>query len=85
MILPNKYQINSDIIEEDFISIIDDLSLNFYLKEISNKSILITGASGFIGSYLVAFLHYLNTAHDAKININCLVRSKTALIKKSFY
>lgn len=34
-----------------------------------NKSILITGATGLIGSYLVNFLNYLNTLHDFNINI----------------
>jgi len=38
-------------------------------KELSNQSILITGCSGLIGSYLVKALIYANKAHDLNLQV----------------
>lgn len=46
---------------------------------IDGKSVLITGASGMIGSYLVDMLHYRNHHFQANINIYALSRNKQKL------
>ena len=45
-------------------------------KKFKNKSFFITGATGFIGSYLVYVLEELNHRYDLNIKIYALVRSK---------
>ena len=48
-----------NLFEEEFKQI--ENNLISLLNELKNKKILITGANGLIGSYLVYFLDYLNT------------------------
>lgn len=43
--------------------------LESVLHKLNNKAILITGATGLIGCYLVKFLLYLNERHNMGINI----------------
>ena len=45
----------------------------YYLK---GKTVLITGANGFIGSYIVLLLDFLNREFNAHIRILCNVRSE---------
>lgn len=50
---------------------------NIYeLNKLKDKTILITGASGLIGSNLVAFLSYLNKKNGLNIKIIAVVKSK---------
>jgi UDP-glucuronate decarboxylase len=44
-------------------------------NDLSNKTILVTGANGFIASYIVKFLDYLNSEFSMNINIVCNIRS----------
>lgn len=66
----------NEILKEDAYQIIDE---NNGLKELYNKSFLITGATGMIGSYFLNTLYVLNTEYNANIKINLLVRNKEKL------
>lgn len=61
----------SKIIIEDTKNIID--KINF--SSLNNKSILITGASGLIGSYLLACLYHLSISKKFKFKVNILIHS----------
>ena len=50
--------------------------------ELKNKSILITGATGLICSYIVDILMYLNLYNDANIRIIAMNRNKTMAMKR---
>ena len=60
------------IINEDTEQIITE---NNGLTQLYNKTILITGASGMIGSYFVYTLMKLNEDYDANIKIIPLIRN----------
>lgn len=62
----------SQIIIEDSKKVTD--KINF--ATLDNKSILITGASGLIGTYLIACLYNLLISKGAKINVNLLIHSQ---------
>lgn len=47
-----------------------------------NKKILITGATGLIGSYLIDLLMFINTNYDANIQIYALSRNEENLNKR---
>ena len=64
------------IIDEDAEQIIQE---NDGLKELYNKSIMVTGATGMIGSYFIYTLVKLNEDYDAKIKIIPLVRNLNKL------
>ena len=49
------------------------------LKKLANKHILIAGANGFIGSYILSFFLYLNEIKSLNITIHALVRNKKKL------
>ena len=60
------------IIEEDTQQIIDE---NNGLKELYDKSVMVTGASGMIGSYFIYTLIKLNEKYSANIKIIPVVRN----------
>ena len=60
------------IIDEDAQQIIDE---NNKLTELYNSSVMVTGASGMIGSYFVYTLMKLNEDYDANIKIIPLIRN----------
>lgn len=60
------------IIEEDAIQIINDNQM----EKLKDKTVLITGASGMIGSYFINTLIVLNEKYNMNINILALVRNK---------
>lgn len=62
------------IIEEDTLQIIS----NNEMEKLRNKTVLITGASGMIGSYFVNTLITLNEKYDMNISIVSLVRNKNS-------
>lgn len=45
------------------------------IKKLKNKTILITGASGLIGSNIIAFLSYLNKKNNLNVKIIGIIRS----------
>lgn len=52
------------------------------LKSLFNHSVLISGASGFIGSHIVNTLLYLNKTYSAKISVIALIRDKNKAHEK---
>ena len=52
------------------------------IGQLNNKSILITGATGLIGSYLTDFLIYLNNTYNTNINISATSSTKQKLNKR---
>jgi dTDP-glucose 4,6-dehydratase len=71
------------VLQED----IEYLAENFDFKALYNSSVLITGATGLIGSQLVKFLSCLNRIKGANINIHALVRDihKTRRVFETLY
>lgn len=65
------------IIEEDTIEIIEKINY----EDLKNSTVLITGASGMIGSYIVNTLITLNNIKNSNIKIIILVRNKNKLSK----
>ena len=65
------------IINEEFEKILSSLELP--IEKMKNKSILITGASGLIGSYVIYFLKYINNVYNLNIKIFAMSRSKEKL------
>jgi UDP-glucuronate decarboxylase len=65
-----------------------ETDLNYITKadlpwsELKNKTILISGASGFLATYLVETLNYLNRVYDYNIKIIGLVRNIESAYKK---
>lgn len=49
------------------------------LDLLNNKSVLITGANGLIGSYVIDYLTYLNDYCNANVKIYAMARSKSRL------
>lgn len=70
--LSNLYDKEFEIIEQ---------SLKELLGRLGNKKILITGANGLIGSYLIYFLDYINTKHNLDLEIFASSRSRNKLVK----
>ncbi len=60
------------IIEEDIITILES---NVDWSRFKNKTVLITGANGFLPAYMVETLMYLNNHHNFDITVVCLVRN----------
>lgn len=67
-----NFKISSQILEEDFEELSSSLE---YLHLLRQKKILVTGASGFIASYLVDFLFYLNNKKNFGIEVIAIVRN----------
>ena len=66
---------NNSIIQEDL-----EYSANckfFDINKLRNKTILITGVTGFIGKQLVLTLLCMNKMHDLNINIIAMARNKS--------
>lgn len=69
----------NEIINEDLNQIIEE---NNELKKLYNQTVMITGASGLIGSYFVYTLIKLNEEYDANIKILPLIRNINKLSKE---
>ena len=61
------------LLEEDFKYISDNSSIPWDL--LNGKTILITGATGFLGSLLIRFFSYLNNVSHRNIKLIALVRN----------
>ncbi|MCF0146435.1 MAG: NAD-dependent epimerase/dehydratase family protein [Eubacterium sp.] len=64
------------VMKED---LLDILSQPVSWKKLAGKTVLITGASGMIGSYMVNTLLMLNDTYDLKIRVLCMVRDERKL------
>lgn len=67
----------NEIIKEDVMKIIEDNEM----EKLKNKTVLITGASGMIGSYFINTLIVLNEKYNMNIKIIALVRNENKLEK----
>ena len=70
---------NNSIIQEDL-----EYSANcksFDINKLKNKTVLITGVTGFIGKQLVLTLLCMNKMHDLNINIIAMARNKSKVEK----
>lgn len=72
-------RVNNKILELEFENI---TKINPNIYKIAHKSILITGASGLIGSYLINYLKYLNKTSNLNITIYAMSRNKKKLTEK---
>jgi UDP-glucuronate decarboxylase len=68
------------IVSEDISKIISSDKVDW--NSLFNKSILITGASGFLPSYMIETLLALNKAYEANIQITALVRNEKNYINR---
>lgn len=68
------------ILLDDFEEIFNNRKIKW--KVLKNKTILITGANGFIASYIIYFLIFLNQKYNFKIKIILVGRNKKKLNKK---
>jgi len=66
------------IIKEDA-SIIMNEALNW--KLLKNKKILITGGNGFIASYFIKILFFINQKKKLNLKVDCIVRKKKEALK----
>lgn len=62
-----------DLIREDCERVYSQAQDKF--KGLSNSSILVTGGSGFLGCWVIEFIHYLNKYQNMNIEIFCLDRN----------
>ncbi len=69
----------SKIINEDTEEIIKSCTPDLLLNKLKNKTVLITGISGMIGSYIVYTLIKLNELYNSDIKIKGLVRNPDKL------
>lgn len=68
---------------EDFKHI--DLEIEPLRAELLNSSILITGATGFFGTWMLESLLWIRKQHDLNCSITIVTRNKEALFNKSPY
>jgi len=52
------------------------LEFSSKLERLKGKTLLITGGTGFLGSWLCEMVHYMNTFHKAGINLFIMARNK---------
>lgn len=71
--------INNNIYTDDFRKIEETYAFS---KELDGKSILITGATGLVGSCIVDFFMYLNKTYNCNIRVIGLGRNKEGLMKR---
>lgn len=69
----------TSIVEEDIKNIVNDFGLNELLEKLCNKTVLITGASGMLGSYFTYVMLYLNDLFNANIKLKLVVRNISKL------
>lgn len=61
------------IVQEDMKDIYNE---DILFNKLKNKSVLITGATGMLATYIVYFLYYLNLNRDINVKIHILARNK---------
>ncbi len=71
----NRYESNIILLEDLFNSI----DFKFDFKSIKNKTFLIFGGSGFLGSHLCKALLLINDKYDLNIKVTCVYQTKVNL------
>lgn len=71
--------IYSKIVNEDAEEIIEYCTPDLLLNKLKDKTVLITGASGMVGSYFIYTLIKLNEMYNANIQIKALIRDEKKL------
>jgi nucleoside-diphosphate-sugar epimerase len=69
--------VTNSLFVTEYNNLLNVLSNN--IDKLKNKSILITGANGLIGSYTVRFLDYINKAKNLNLKIYAMSRSREKL------
>lgn len=72
----------SKIVDEDVEEIIKYCTPELLLNKLKDKTVLITGAFGMVGSYFVYTLLKLNELYNANIKIKALIRTERKLEEK---
>ncbi len=67
------------VVNEDVEEIIEYCTPELLLSKLNNKTFLITGASGMVGSYFAYVLLKLNELYNANIKVKALVRNPNKL------
>ena len=67
------------IVSEDVESIISSVGKDTLLERFSNKTFLVAGATGMVGSYFVYVLERLNSEYNANIRIVACLRNRNKL------
>ena len=52
------------------------------IEELKGKTILISGGTGFMGSWVAEMVHYMNEAHNMEITLFLMARNKSKFEKK---
>ena len=73
---------NGKVVQSDLAEL---LNINLDFEKIKGKTVLITGATGMLATYLIYFLMYLNDERDAGITIYGLVRNINKFKEKFLY
>ena len=69
-----KQKFKRDILIQDFKEILKNKSIKW--KNLKNKTFLLTGANGFIVTYIIHFLIFLNEEYDYKIKLIIISKNK---------
>lgn len=69
----------SKVVDKDTYDIIEFCGTELLFNKLKNKSFLVTGASGMVGSYIIYTLMKLNEIYDANIQIKAIVRNPKKL------
>ena len=75
----------SKVVDQDALDIIEFCGTDIILDKLINKTFLITGASGMVGSYIIYTLLKLNELYDANIQIKAVVRNPQKLDRSIRY
>lgn len=69
----------SKIVKEDVCDIIEFCTPQLLIHKLKNKTILVTGSSGMIGSYIIYTILKLNELYDTNTKIKAVVRNYSKL------
>lgn len=67
------------IVDQDAENIIESCTPELLLNKLRNKTVLVTGASGMVGSYFIYTILKLNELYDANTKIVAVVRNESKL------
>ena len=67
------------IVKEDINNVVTEFGVNDLVDKLKDKNVLITGASGMIGSYLTYTLIELNERYNANIKLKLVLRNEKKL------